>query len=100
MSRLVTGEPIPVEKTPVSRVVGATVNGTGSFVICAERVGAETLLARIVQMVAEAQRSRAPIQRAGGSGIGVVRADRRRHRGARVHRLEPLGPEPRMGMRW
>src|SRR5438132_38081 len=60
---MVTGEPIPVEKTPDSRVVGGTVNGTGSFVMRAERVGAETLLARIVQMVAEAQRSRAPIQR-------------------------------------
>jgi P-type Cu+ transporter len=60
---MVTGEPIPVEKAPGSRVVGGTVNGTGSFVMRAERVGSETLLARIVQMVAEAQRSRAPIQR-------------------------------------
>jgi P-type Cu+ transporter len=60
---MVTGEPIPVEKTPGSRVIGGTVNGTGSFVMRAERVGSETLLARIVQMVAEAQRSRAPIQR-------------------------------------
>ena len=60
---MITGEPIPVEKTPGSRVVGATVNGTGSFVMRAERVGSETLLARIVQMVSQAQRSRAPIQR-------------------------------------
>ena len=60
---MVTGEAIPVEKNPGDRVVGATVNGTGSFVLKAERVGAETLLARIVQMVAEAQRSRAPIQK-------------------------------------
>jgi Cu+-exporting ATPase len=60
---MVTGEPIPVEKAPGSRVVGGTVNGTGSVVMRAERVGSETLLARIVQMVAEAQRSRAPIQR-------------------------------------
>jgi Cu+-exporting ATPase len=60
---MVTGEPIPVEKTPGSRVIGGTVNGTGSFVMRAERVGSETLLARIVEMVAEAQRSRAPIQR-------------------------------------
>ncbi|MCR4308914.1 MAG: heavy metal translocating P-type ATPase [Deltaproteobacteria bacterium] len=60
---MVSGEPIPVEKKPGDRVVGATVNGTGSFVLKAERVGAETLLARIVQMVAEAQRSRAPIQK-------------------------------------
>ena len=60
---MVSGEAIPVEKNPGDRVVGATVNGTGSFVLKAERVGAETLLARIVQMVSEAQRSRAPIQK-------------------------------------
>jgi len=60
---MITGEPIPVEKNARDRVVGATVNGTGSFVMRAERVGSETLLAQIVQMVAEAQRSRAPIQR-------------------------------------
>jgi len=60
---MITGEPIPVEKTSGNRVVGATVNGTGSFVMRAEHVGSETLLAQIVQMVAEAQRSRAPIQK-------------------------------------
>jgi P-type Cu+ transporter len=60
---MVTGESIPVEKTPGSRVTGGTVNGTGGFVMRAERVGAETLLAQIVRMVGEAQRSRAPIQR-------------------------------------
>jgi Cu+-exporting ATPase len=60
---MVTGEPIPVEKLPGGKVVGATLNGTGSFVMRAEKVGAETLLARIVAMVAEAQRSRAPIQK-------------------------------------
>jgi Cu+-exporting ATPase len=60
---MVTGEPIPVEKRADDPVIGATVNGTGSLVIRAERVGAETLLAQIVRMVAEAQRSRAPIQR-------------------------------------
>jgi len=60
---MITGESIPVEKTQGDRVVGATVNGTGSFVMRAERVGSETLLAQIVQMVAEAQRSRAPIQK-------------------------------------
>jgi Cu+-exporting ATPase len=60
---MVSGEAIPVEKNPGDRVVGATVNGTGSFVMRTERVGAETLLARIVRMVAEAQRSRAPIQK-------------------------------------
>jgi Cu+-exporting ATPase len=60
---MITGEPIPVEKTPGSRATGGTVNGTGAFVMKAERVGADTLLARIVQMVSQAQRSRAPIQR-------------------------------------
>ncbi|HTO99563.1 MAG TPA: heavy metal translocating P-type ATPase [Myxococcales bacterium] len=60
---LVTGEPIPVEKEPGSRVTGATVNGTGSFVMRAEAVGEAMLLSRIVRMVGEAQRSRAPIQR-------------------------------------
>ena len=60
---LVTGEPIPVEKGPGDRLIGATVNGTGSLVMRAERVGAETLLAQIVHMVSEAQRTRAPIQK-------------------------------------
>ncbi|MFH0899182.1 MAG: heavy metal translocating P-type ATPase [Pseudomonadota bacterium] len=60
---MVSGEPIPVEKQAGDRVVGATVNGTGSLVVQAEKVGADTLLARIVAMVAEAQRSRAPIQK-------------------------------------
>jgi Cu+-exporting ATPase len=60
---MVTGEPIPVEKTPGERVVGATVNGTGTLVMRADKVGSETLLSRIVAMVAEAQRSRAPIQK-------------------------------------
>ncbi len=60
---MVTGEPIPVEKVLASRVTGGTVNGTGSFVMRAERVGSETLLAQIVRMVSEAQRTRAPIQR-------------------------------------
>ena len=60
---MVTGEPVPVEKTPGSRVTGGTVNGTGGFVMQAERVGSDTLLAQIVRMVSEAQRSRAPIQR-------------------------------------
>jgi Cu+-exporting ATPase len=59
---MVSGEPIPVEKHVGDPVIGATVNGTGSLVMRAEKVGSETLLARIVQMVAEAQRSRAPIQ--------------------------------------
>jgi Cu+-exporting ATPase len=60
---MVTGEPIPVEKHEGDQVIGATVNGTGMLVVRAEKVGAETLLSRIVAMVAEAQRSRAPIQK-------------------------------------
>ena len=60
---MITGEPIPVEKTKGSKVTGGTVNGTGSFIMRAERVGSDTLLAQIVRMVAEAQRSRAPIQK-------------------------------------
>ncbi|MFT5357081.1 MAG: Cu+-exporting ATPase [Polyangiales bacterium] len=60
---MVTGEPIPVEKSAGDPVIGATVNGTGSLVIEAEKVGGDTLLSRIVTMVADAQRSRAPIQR-------------------------------------
>ena len=60
---MITGEPIPVEKQKGDRVTGATVNGTGSLVMRAERVGSETLLAQIVRMVGEAQRSRAPIQK-------------------------------------
>jgi Cu+-exporting ATPase len=60
---MVSGEPIPVEKAAGARVVGATVNGTGALVMRAEKVGAETLLARIVALVSEAQRSRAPIQK-------------------------------------
>ncbi|HZI08503.1 MAG TPA: copper-translocating P-type ATPase, partial [Archangium sp.] len=60
---MVTGESIPVEKVPGARVTGGTVNGTGSLVMKAERVGRDTLLSRIVQRVSEAQRSRAPIQR-------------------------------------
>ena len=60
---MVTGEPIPIEKGPNDRVIGATVNGAGSFIMRAERVGSDTLLAQIVNMVAQAQRSRAPIQR-------------------------------------
>jgi len=60
---MLTGESLPVEKKPGDRVIGGTVNGTGSFVMRAEKVGTNTVLARIVAMVSEAQRSRAPIQR-------------------------------------
>ena len=60
---MVTGESMPVEKQPDAKVIGGTINGTGSLVMRAEKVGSDTMLARIVHMVAEAQRSRAPIQR-------------------------------------
>ncbi|MBI0435920.1 MULTISPECIES: heavy metal translocating P-type ATPase [Acetobacterales] len=60
---LVTGESLPVEKAPGSKVIGGTVNGTGALVMRADKVGSDTMLSRIVAMVAEAQRSRAPIQR-------------------------------------
>ncbi|MBL4575495.1 MAG: copper-translocating P-type ATPase, partial [Opitutaceae bacterium] len=60
---MITGEPLPVEKTTGDRVIGATVNQTGSFVMKAEAIGEETMLSQIVSMVADAQRSRAPIQK-------------------------------------
>ncbi|HSB13683.1 MAG TPA: HAD-IC family P-type ATPase, partial [Bryobacteraceae bacterium] len=94
---MVTGEPIPVEKKPGDHVVGATVNGTGSFVLRAERVGADTLLARIVRMVAEAQRSRAPIQKLADQVAGwfVPAVVSIAVATAIVWGL--VGPEPRMG---
>jgi Cu+-exporting ATPase len=67
---MMTGEPIPVEKQPGSRVIGGTVNATGSFVMRAERVGRDMLLAQIVRMVNEAQRTRAPIQRVADAASG------------------------------
>jgi len=93
---MVTGEPLPVEKQPGDAVTGATLNGTGSFVMRAERVGRDTLLAQIVKMVSEAQRSRAPIQRladvvSGWFVPGVVAA------AALSFALwATLGPEPRL----
>jgi Cu+-exporting ATPase len=60
---MVTGESMPVEKSAAAKVIGGTINGTGALVITAEKIGADTMLSRIVHMVAEAQRSRAPIQR-------------------------------------
>jgi Cu+-exporting ATPase len=60
---MISGEPIPVEKEPGAKVIGGTINGTGSLLMQAERVGSETLLAQIVRLVSDAQRSRAPIQR-------------------------------------
>ena len=68
---MISGEPLPVEKAPGDRLVGATVNGTGALVMRARRVGDETLLAQIVRMVAEAQRSRAPVQKLADKVAGV-----------------------------
>jgi Cu+-exporting ATPase len=67
---MITGEPVPVEKGVGDKVTGATVNGTGSLLVKAERVGSDTMLAQIVHMVAEAQRSRAPIQALADNGFG------------------------------
>lgn len=67
---MVTGEPVPVQKQKGDKIIGATVNGTGSLIMKAEKVGAETLLSQIVRMVAEAQRSRAPIQKLADSVAG------------------------------
>ncbi|MBM9594939.1 heavy metal translocating P-type ATPase [Roseitranquillus sediminis] len=67
---MLTGEPVPVEKVAGDKVTGATINGTGSLVIEAERVGKDTMLAQIVEMVANAQRSRAPIQKLADSVAG------------------------------
>ena len=75
---MLTGEPIPVEKQPGDPVTGGTINGSGSFVMRAERVGSDTMLAQIVQMVAQAQRSRAPDPGAGRQGRRLVRAGRDR----------------------
>ena len=69
---LMTGEPIPVEKSPGGRVIGGTINGTGTLVMRADRVGNETLLAQIVRMVSEAQRSRAPVQKLSRSSRWIL----------------------------
>jgi Cu+-exporting ATPase len=60
---MITGEPIPIAKTDGKKLIGATINGTGSLLMRADRVGTDTLLSQIVKMVSEAQRSRAPIQK-------------------------------------
>jgi Cu+-exporting ATPase len=93
---MVTGEPIPVSKEPGARVVGATINGTGSFVMRAERVGAETLLSRIVAMVSEAQRSRAPIQRLADVVAGWFVPAVIAIAAIAFAAWATLGPEPRM----
>jgi E1-E2 ATPase len=110
---MITGEPMPVEKGANDPVIGATVNQTGSFLMRAENVGADTLLSQIVHMVAEAQRSRAPIQRlakyvrrifrtrchppgrghsycVGGMGTGSRHGLRHRERGVRANHRVPV----------
>ncbi len=77
---MLTGEPIPVEKRPGDKVVGATMNGTGALIMRAEKVGSATVLAQIVQLVAQAQRSRAPMQRLADKVSLLVRARGARHR--------------------
>jgi P-type Cu+ transporter len=88
---MITGEPVPVEKQPGDHVVGATINGNGSLVMRAEKVGSQTVLSQIVQMVAQAQRSRAPMQRMGRWS--------RRH-SARVRRCSAWPTPCRSGSCW
>jgi Cu+-exporting ATPase len=93
---MVTGEPVPVEKAEGAKVTGGTLNGNGTFVLVAERVGADTLLAKIVRMVMDAQRSRAPIQRLADTVSGwfvpaVVAAA-----AVAFAAWAALGPEPRL----
>jgi Cu+-exporting ATPase len=97
---MITGEPLPVEKAPGDRVTGATINGGGSLVMRAERVGSETLLARIVRMVAEAQRSRAPIQRLADAVSGAFVPAVIACAGVTFAAWLLVGPEPRMAHAW
>jgi len=93
---MVSGEPIPVEKGPGDRVVGATINGNGSLVMRTEKVGSETLLARIVAMVAEAQRSRAPIQKLADKVSGWFVLAVLAVAAATFALWATIGPEPRL----
>lgn len=93
---MVTGEPIPVEKTPGQKVVGSTVNGTGTLIMRAEKVGSETLLSRIVAMVAEAQRSRAPIQKLADTVAGYFVPIVVLIAAATFVTWAVVGPDPRM----
>ncbi|HVE87066.1 MAG TPA: heavy metal translocating P-type ATPase [Myxococcales bacterium] len=93
---MVTGEPIPVEKSAGARVTGGTVNQAGGFVMRAERVGADTLLAQIVRMVGEAQRSRAPIQRLADVVSGYFVPGVMVAAAATFTLWIAMGPEPRL----
>jgi P-type Cu+ transporter len=93
---MLTGEPIPVEKVPGTRLVGGTLNGTGSLIMRAERVAGDTLLAQIVQLVGEAQRSRAPIQRLADVAAGIFVPVVVGVAAATFALWGLLGPEPRL----
>ncbi len=95
---MISGEPIPIEKDVGSPVVGATVNGTGSLLMRAERVGSDTLLARIVQMVSDAQRSRAPIQRVADRVAGVFVPTVVTVAALAFVAWSLVGPEPRLAL--
>ncbi len=96
---MITGEPVPAEKQRGDRVTGGTVNGTGSLVMDAERVGRDTLLAQIVQMVSEAQRSRASDSIVGRCGRGIFRTGRRADVDCHIRCLEPDRPRAAAGLR-
>ena len=93
---MITGEPMPVAKAPGDSVTGGTLNGTGSFIMEAQRVGSETLLARIVKMVADAQRSRAPIQRLADRVAGWFVPAVLLIAGITFAAWSMFGPEPRL----
>ena len=97
---MVSGEPIPAAKQAGDKVVGGTVNGTGGFVMRAERVGSDTMLARIVSMVAQAQRSRAPIQRLADAVAGWFVPAVIAVALVTFAAWSWLGPEPRQASRW
>ena len=95
---MLTGESLPVEKQPGARIVGATLNGTGTLLMRAERVGTETLLARIVAMIGEAQRSRAPIQRLADRVASVFVPAVIAVAGLAFAAWSVWGPEPRLAL--
>ena len=95
---MLTGEPLPVEKGPDARVVGGTLNGNGTLLMRADRVGAETLLARIVALVGEAQRSRAPIQRLADRVAAVFVPAVVVAAGLAFAAWSVWGPEPRLAL--
>ena len=96
---MVTGESMPVSKDVGAKVIGGTINRSGGFVMRAEKVGRDTMLARIVQMVATAQRSRAPIQRLADRVAGWFVPARDRRRGAGVCRLGDVRPGAALRLR-